>query len=164
MAMERAASLMESGHSYWHVLVQVALLVGAMGLLLELGSARASARASLGVRRRFLSSWLILAVCQTGACFALEVIERIPAGHVGALFHDPILAWVVPTQCIVALAAAALLKLAERLGLSLARRSPGPTRHRNAGKWDIARLRIAISNPAATATRTRAPPLCLSTN
>jgi hypothetical protein len=120
-AHEREALLRETGHSYFPVLAQLALLAGAVAL----GALFLRQLTGIGwLRSRPMSLFARLACTQVGAFAAMEVAERLVSGApLAELVHDHIFVGLLVQVAIAWLGARvieALSRAADRVRASLA--------------------------------------------
>jgi hypothetical protein len=158
---QRAALLMRTGHSYWHVAVLVAVV-------LELGGAFALAARHVRAGRIGIPAPPLafpnlagrLVALQAGAFTVLEVAERLRSGiPVGEMLQNHLFPLGLGVQVLVGCAVAFLLgwlaRAAAAIGLS-PRRAPLP---RTAGARPLRRrLDLPACSPLCEASRGRAPP------
>ena len=123
--IQQDAYLAQTGHSYWHSALVVALLLELLGLaVVAQRSFRAGLRGTLPIRLGARQLAIRLALIQAGAFTALEAGERLLSGAgVSGMFAHHLFVLGIAIQLLVAVAGALLLRwlarAAEALGSAL---------------------------------------------
>src|SRR5215467_13984431 len=170
-APQRQTVLAETGHSYWHVALTVAILLelaGVFGIAVRHFRAGRAGASPLQLTSGQLAA--CLAAMQVAAFTALEVAERLRAGvPAGEMLHNHLLPIGVAIQLLVAGAGALLLRWLGRAAAAIGSRFPRrPVAHgagaprRRPGPDDIPtynRLCERLRGRAPPAPRLRLAPL-----
>jgi hypothetical protein len=160
--IQRDTYLAQTGHSYWHNALVVALLLEVLGLaVVALRSFRAGLRRTLPIRLGARQLAIRLALIQVAVFSALEAGERVASGaDVSGMFAHHLFVLGIAIQLVVAVAGVLLLRwlarAAEALGFALRRRraSRAGSGHTLPGGLPVPALRFLCD-----ASRGRAPPV-----
>jgi len=160
--VQRDTYLAQTGHSYWHNALVVALVLEVLGLaVVALRSFRAGLRGTLPISLGARQLAIRLALIQVGAFTALEAGERVASGAgVSGMFAHHLFVLGIAIQLLVAVAGALLLRwlarAAEALGSALRGRRPsrGGSRRTLLEGLPVRALRFLCD-----ASRGRAPPV-----
>ncbi|HMC37522.1 MAG TPA: hypothetical protein VKK30_06605 [Actinomycetota bacterium] len=104
--------LARSGHGYWLFAVQVAVVLGVVGIgSLFLSRIRSMTQESMPELDRFARSAFRLAALQVAAFTAMEVVERLLAGaSVAGIYQHHLFVFGLAIQLFVAVAGAVILR------------------------------------------------------
>jgi hypothetical protein len=160
--VQRDTYLAQTGHSYWHNALVLALVLEVLGLAaVAVRSFRAGLRGTLPIPHSTCRLAMRLALIQVGAFGALEAGERLLSGaRVSGMFAHHLFVLGIAIQLLVAVAGALLLRwlarAAEALGSAL--RMWRASRAGSAGNLPDGRPVPALRF-LCDASRGRAPPV-----
>jgi hypothetical protein len=155
----RAVTLHLSGHGYWDLAVAAAVVFGVASVLGRTTGAFLSSRTASGEPTSLRSLWARLALAQVGFFLVAEVVERILSGTLGAIVSEWAVWLGLPVLLAIALLGALVLRVAERAGVAIARRTRRPHSHATAVAYPVAMISAVRSTLLDRGRRTRAPPL-----
>jgi hypothetical protein len=159
---QRDTYLAQTGHSYWHSALVVALLLEVLGLaVVAVRGFRAGLRGTLPIRFSARQLATRLALIQVGAFTALEAGERLVSGAgVSGMFAHHLFVLGVAIQLLVAVAGALLLRWLARAAGAFGSALRGRRAPRAGGGCNVP---DGLAAPAlrflCDASRGRAPPV-----
>jgi hypothetical protein len=160
--VQRDTYLAQTGHSYWHNALVVALVLEVLGLaVVALRSFRAGLRGTLPISLGTRQLAIRLALIQAGGVTALEAAERVASGAgVSGMFAHHLFVLGMAIQLLVAVAGALLLRwlarAAEALGSALRGRRASRA---GSGRTLPEGLPVRALRFLCDASRGRAPPV-----
>jgi hypothetical protein len=160
--VQRDNYLVQTGHSYWHNALVVALLLEVVGLgVVALRSFRAGVRGMLPIRFGGRQLAIRLALIQVGAFCALEAGERLVSGTgVSGMFAHHLFVLGIAIQLLVAVAGALLLRWLARTAQALGSALRGRQASRAGSGCSLPDgLPVPARRFLCDASRGRAPPV-----